>query len=206
LSNWLVLLISGCSSTGKTTLARQIAAYYAAECVQVDDFRLVMQRVTTPATHPDLHYLVDPSRAEERDTLNADQMAERLRRIGEIVSKALEVVIAHHLSTMRPIVIEGDGIIPALARQQQFESVTLMQPGRLRFVLLDEPDEANILKRLLARGRGLHSAPEQTQNQAAHTAWRYGQWLRAEAERLRLPIIVSSPYDTLIERVLKTLK
>ena len=107
----------------------------------------------------------------------------------------LPVVIANHLESNAPIVLEGDFILPALAAQTMFDD----QPnaGQVRAVFLYEEDEAQILNNFLQREPA--SGP---QHKRAHVSWLYGQWLKTEAERYGLVALPARPWDNLFERVL----
>jgi hypothetical protein len=55
---------------------------------------------------------------------------------------------------------------------------------------------------MLARGRGFERMPTDEQRANAHTAWRYGKWLRDEAEKHHALVIPARPLETLFERTL----
>src|SRR5215471_7063645 len=93
---WCVLLIGGSSGTGKTTAAKAIAQRLSVECVQLDDFRLVLEAVTTPSQQPALHIL---NNAQLADNLSSEEMCQKLIDVAQVMSKAIESVIAHHVAT-----------------------------------------------------------------------------------------------------------
>jgi len=194
-SPWTVLLIGGSSGTGKTTLARAIARAAGAAWIEADDFRLVLQRLTTPARQPELHAFLSGdvwSRPPE-------ELRDRFIAVGEIVSNALEIVVANHVATDAPLVLEGDGIVPAMASLRTFAG---LEVGDLvRAVVLIEPDEAVILRAMLDRGRGIGRLTEPEQRAQARGSWLYGQWLRTQAERHGLPVVEARPWATLADRV-----
>jgi hypothetical protein len=74
----------------------------------------------------------------------------------------------------------------------------LMRDVRALFV--DEPDEETIFANMLARGRGFNRMPPDEQRANAHAAWRYGGWLREEAEKHHALMIPARPQETLFER------
>src|SRR5690348_6357702 len=90
---WTVLLIGGHSGTGKTVVARTLARQWSLALTEVDDFRLVLQRVTTPAQQPALHAMLadlgDPGTP-------AEALCRDLIAVAEVMSTALEIVIANH--------------------------------------------------------------------------------------------------------------
>jgi hypothetical protein len=48
--------------------------------------------------------------------------------------------------------------------------------------------------------------PPQEQRANIHAAWRYGGWLRDEAEKHHAPLIPARPLETLFERTLALLQ
>ena len=54
--NWDVLLIGGHSTSGKSTVGRQLGRRFAVPVSQVDDYRLILQRATNPGQVKGLHF------------------------------------------------------------------------------------------------------------------------------------------------------
>jgi 2-phosphoglycerate kinase len=198
---WKVLLIGGSSGTGKTVSATALAKRLGTENAQLDDFRLVLEQITTISQQPALHFLEDPQNAHTVEQLSPEDLCEKLIEVAQVMSRAIEIVIAHHVATDRPLILEGDGLLPHLAAQQHFVNLDV-QPGMVRFVLLYEPDEATLLANLKGRKRGIDHRPEAVQRRQAHTAWLYGQWLRSEALRYHVPVIASASWQNLPDRIL----
>lgn len=117
------------------------------------------------------------------------------------MSHRLEVVVAHHVATGLPLVLEGDGIVPSLAAQHNFAGSDV-EEGQVRSVFIYEPDEKVIEANMEVRGRGFqHNTKAERQTQV-RMSYLYGEWLREEASRLSLPIIESRPWNTLADRVM----
>ncbi|MDP8903898.1 MAG: hypothetical protein M3N29_01045 [Chloroflexota bacterium] len=199
----LVLLIGGGSGTGKTTLAAILSEHLAMPVNQADDFRLFGQRITSPAEQPALHYFVDPEGDLARLTATPGQLLERLIAIAELVSHGLEVVIAHHLATGRPLILEGDSIAPGLALHNAHAGSPA--GGRVGAAFLHEPDEAAILAGMRSRGRGIERLSPIEQERGARVAWLYGNWIAEQAARAGLPVVDARPHATLEQRVLAAL-
>ncbi len=197
---WQVLLIGGASGTGKTGLAQRLGRKLGMSVLLADDIRMAIQHLTTPDQFPDLHFFFT-----HPDIW--DQPAEMLRdgwiAVGQQVSTALEMVIAHHLvvSGVGSIIIEGDGILPGLAVQTQFVWTKLDSPDLVRSIFLHEPDESILLENMRQRGRGFDEFTTQQQVNFAHGAWLFGNWLKSEAEKCACPVIPCRPWDTLDERI-----
>jgi 2-phosphoglycerate kinase len=199
-SEWTVLLIGGSSSVGKTTLAKQIGLYFGVPWLQVDDLRLALQNssVLLPNHTEALYFFT----SEEVWELPPARLCDGLTAVGEVLSPAIEIVIANHVETKAAIVIEGDGILPALLTRPEVHK----RSTQVRAVFLLEPDEEVILANIVARGRGVKGRTEVKLHTEARTKWLYGQWLREEAHRYNLPVVESRPWSTLFERIISVIQ
>src|SRR5215212_7081040 len=114
---WQVLLLGGASGTGKTRLGYRLARLLAIGITEVDDFQVVLERMTTPEQQPALHFWrthPDPG------SLSAEEIHEQGLDILSVMRAALEAVVSNHLESGTPVVLEGDFIHPALAVQEAF--------------------------------------------------------------------------------------
>ena len=186
---WTVLLLGGASGVGKSSVSYRLARHFGVDCLEVDDFQAVLERMTTPAEQPELHFFA--TRREEWRRLDEEGRLAHALRYGAVMAEALEVVVANHLEGGAPIVLEGDFILPSLAAQETFGGEPA--DGRVRAVFLYEEDEAQIARNYLAR-EGREQAGR------ARASWRYGEWLRGEAARLGLPAVAARPWETVLER------
>jgi 2-phosphoglycerate kinase len=196
---WTVVLVGGPSGTGKTMVAERVGLQFHVPWLQVDDLRLALQRsqVTLPRGTDALYFFLDHP---DVSSLPPERLRDGLIAVGEVLFPALEVVIEHHVVTDKPLVIEGDGILPSLvARSAVREYVA---GGHVRAVFLIEPDESAIRSNMLARGRGFEARTTDEQHIEVQARQLYGQWLAEEAQRYGLPVLESRPWDTLVERVL----
>jgi 2-phosphoglycerate kinase len=192
---WTVLLLGGHSAVGKTVVARQLARMYGVGLVEVDDVRLVLQRVTTPEQQPILHSFLLTNILE----WSAEMLRDRLIAVNRIVASALEIVVANHVATNSPCILEGDGILPAFAAQTSFADLDVGSSVRAVFVV--EHSKERIYQSMKMRGRSFDTfAPEQ-QQQWIELSWHYGQWLAQEAARYGLPVVPAQPWETLAARI-----
>ena len=189
---WEVLLLGGPSGVGKTSVSYRLARHFGVGITEVDDFQNLLEAMTTPEQQPAIHFWRTHPAPE---TLAAATIIEQLREQGRAMGPGLEAVIANHLETHTPIVLEGDFILPELAARPRF----LDQPndGRVRAVFLYEPDEAQLLANYLQREPGAGS-----QSKRAQVSWLHGQWFKDEAERHGLPALPARPWDTVLDRVI----
>jgi hypothetical protein len=118
--------------------------------------------------------------------------------VGQVMASGLEAVIANHLETDTPIVLEGDFIQPALAAQTTFAG--LPNAGQVRALFLYEADERQLIENFLRR-----EPQHGPQVKRARVSWLYGKWLTHEAERFGLPTLAARPWATLFDRIVATL-
>ncbi len=189
---WDVLLLGGPSGVGKTSVSYPLARHFGVGIMEVDDFVRLLERMTTPEQQPAVHRI----RAHpDADRLSDREVVDHLLDLGGAMAAGLEAVIANHLETATPVVMEGDFILPALAARADFDG----QPngGRVRAVFLEEPDEPQLVANFLSREP---HAPMQTRR--ARVSWLYGRRLAEDANRLGLPVLTARPWDTVLERVI----
>ena len=191
-----VFLIGGHSTVGKSTVARELGHRLGVPVMQVDDLRLALQRATKPGQIEGLHFFQQLDLVRQA---TPDERVARLMRIGEIMSDALEAVIAHHVLTKTPIIIEGDGILPKLAAQATCDGVDVR--GRVKSVFIVEPDEGRFTT--IRDRRWPEAAKDADAAMWLRLAWSYGQLIAYEASALDLPVINSWPIETLADRVSK---
>jgi sugar diacid utilization regulator len=112
---WDVLLIGGASGVGKTSVSYRIAQHYGVGITEVDDFQVILERITTPEQQPILHYW--RTHHDEALRMSEDQQLAFMIAYSQVMATALDLVIGNHLASNAPIVLEGDFILPSLAIQ-----------------------------------------------------------------------------------------
>lgn len=179
-AGWRMLLLGGASGIGKSTIAMRLGRRLGLPWLQVDDFRLALVRSGIPFPDADAVPTFDGSGG--------------LLDHGRLLSPAIEVVIENHADQRNPAILEGDAILPAI-----FERPSVRRnadSGWLRAVFLYEPEEGTILENMRRRGRTLSDTAHARKN------WRYGAWLRNEAEARGIPTLPVRPWDTLGDRIM----
>ena len=170
---WQVLLLAGPSGTGKTAISYRLARRFDVGITEIDDFQVLLERLTTPAQQPALHFW---RRHPTPEQLPPETILEHQLAVCRVSSPGLEAAIAGHLETDTPIVLEGDCLLPELAAQPPFAGQR--NAGRVRALFLYEDDEQQTLANFVQR------EPERrAQEQRAHVSWLFGRCLRAEAAR-----------------------
>ncbi len=209
--NWLVLLIGGPSGVGKSVVARQLGRQFSISWLQVDDVRLAFQRshVTLPEKTSELYFFEETPHIWR---LPPERLRDGLIAVGQIMMPALEIVIENHVDTLAPIIIEGDGILPALLARPAVRDRAI--DGQMRAIFLIESEESAMLANIEVRRQGIsddvmwrRGNPEQTGEEVrteARAKWLYGQWLADEARRQGLPVLEPRPWSTLIQRMMES--
>lgn len=183
-----VFLIGGASGVGKTNISYRLASRFGVGITEIDDFQVILERMTTPDQYPELHFF--QTRQDEWHRMDEEQRLEHGIRYAEVMACALEPVIANHLESGTSILLEGDFLLPSLGVRPAYDEVPA--DGRVRAIIVYE-DEAQIGRNYLAR-------EHEPQHGRARASWRYSEWLRREAERLGVPTIPARPWDTVFER------
>lgn len=188
--SWEVLLLGGPSGTGKTSVSYRLAQYFRIGITEVDDFQVILERMTTPEEQPVLHYWNTHPEARH---MSPEEIVKLTIAIGQIMAPALEAVINNHIESQAPVVLEGDFILPAVA--------SLFSKSLVRAIFLYEESEEQLRQNFLQR------EPENgPQEKRARVSWLYGQWLKQEAERVGALAVPARPWDDLFERILAALQ
>jgi 2-phosphoglycerate kinase len=192
--SWDVLIIGGASGTGKTSASYALAHHFGVGIMEVDDLHIMAERMTTPEQQPLLHYWrTNP----EASRLSARQILELHIAVSRVLSPAIRAVIANHLETRTPIVLEGDYLLPEILAPSEPERSPQIE--RVSGVFIFEPDEGQIHRNFAAR-----EPDEGDQAGRARVSWLFGQWLKDSCQRFGLPAIASRPWDSLQERIKET--
>lgn len=120
--NWHVLLIGGGSGVGKTVISQVLARQLGVFLLSADDVRLALQHTTTPEQQPALHLFWENREVWQQ---SPEAFCNGLIEVGKVVSHALEIIVAHHITIkdVGAVIIEGGGILPGFATQDHFEQL-----------------------------------------------------------------------------------
>jgi 2-phosphoglycerate kinase len=188
---WQVLLLGGASGVGKTQISYRLAQHFEVGLTEVDDFQVILEAMTTPEQYPVLHFW----RTHREDVLrmNEDEHLEFMLSYCKVLDQAPALVIANHIESRAPIVLEGDFILPSLAVQPRYGDIDV--EGQVRAVFVYEASEDQLGHNFLAREG--HEQPGR-----AHASWRHSEWLRKECHRLGVPTMPARPWATAFERAI----
>jgi 2-phosphoglycerate kinase len=191
--SWQVLLLGGPSGVGKTSVSYRLAHHFGIGITEVDDFQVILERMTTPAEQPALHYWQTHPEAGNQP---AEEIVKHTIAVGQAMAPALEVVIGNHLESQTPIILEGDFILPTLVTSFPESSVQ----SQVRAIFLYEESEEQFRHNFLQR-----EPKHGLQEKRARVSWLYGQWLKQEAERAGTLTVPARPWHDLFERILTAL-
>jgi 2-phosphoglycerate kinase len=193
--DWQVVLLGGASGVGKTSVSYRLAQHFGVGLTEVDDFQVVLEGMTTPQQYPVLHYW--RTHFEEAIRMTEDEQVAFFIRFARIMARALTLVIANHIESRAPVVLEGDFILPSLAIQTTYGDVPA--DGHVRAVFLYERDEEQISRNYLLRDG-------EEQPLRARVSWLVSEWLRGEAERLGVPAVPARPWETVLQRTIQAVE
>ncbi|MGQ9684364.1 MAG: hypothetical protein ACUVX9_17700 [Anaerolineae bacterium] len=136
--------------------------------------------------------------------LSPEGFRDALIKVARIVCGALEIVVANHVATDTPTILEGDGLLPAFAAQHVFagRDAEALVPA----VFIVEQDEARVLDVVTARSGGSGTWTADRHSRYARATWLYGQWLRREAISHSIPVVDCRPWETLADRIVSAVQ
>jgi 2-phosphoglycerate kinase len=194
-----VLLLGGGAGTGKSTVAKQLAAKFSVPLLPLDDIWVLLKSATTRESHPQFH-LLDGG----HDSANNPSAAVQLfTRTSSAICRVMESVVAHHLEDGDPVIIEGAALLPTFAALTKFNG-RVAKPGSVKGIFLFERSEHGLLHTLSLK-RGWSNEPTEAQLGHVRMHWEFGDKVRRDASRFGLPVLDSQPLDTLSTRVSEVL-
>lgn len=195
-------MVFGASGIGKSTTVAEIGRRYGISWLQVDDLRLALQysRVTLPERTEALYYFDE---TPDVWTRTPAELRQAFIDVAEVLVPALRAVIHSHVVTDVPMVIEGDGVLPSLAKDPLLE--LLVESGVIRFCCIATPGVDELVQNMLARGRGVDPVVTDRPRAQATANEVFGTWLESEASRLGIPVVPSRPFDTLADRIIEAI-
>lgn len=202
---WRVLLIGGNSGVGKTFIARELVRPLGIPFIMADDIRIALQQATTAVHNPNLHVFLGYEEAQwqQPETILRDWIT-----VANEMIKPLKAIMAHHIFVEEAgqLIIEGDSILPALARQQTFNdapgSNKVVIGEKVQAIFMIEDNEEKILSNLRQRDRGISAVSEKQQAAFARASALYARWLAQEARANQIPVLAAEPRENIMERIM----
>lgn len=196
-----VVLIGGAPRSGKSTVARMLAAKLGYSYLSIDDLGEAIRAVTNKHSHPALHPMAGYEYREyyiqrSIQQLIADTIAEH-----HAIWPALESVIRKHTTWAEPTIIEGWSLQP-----ERVASLALPGFKSLWFI-----SDENVLKERISNDvlfyRGATDEESMIKNYFARCCW-HNSRLKEDVARLGMASIEVSSQATpvqLVERCLNLL-
>lgn len=193
---WDVLVVGGASGVGKSTTAYRLAHELGVGICEVDDLHQAVLTMTTPDQQPVLHrWHTSP----EAMAMSPTDIVDLHIAVCRTLIPAVRDVIAQHVEDGRPIVLEGDYLVPELLDARHGWAAKDLE--RVRAVFLHEPDTSQVARNLLDR------EPEQgDQTGRASVTQLFGTWLRDECSGRAAVSLEVRPYATVSERLLAAIR
>jgi 2-phosphoglycerate kinase len=111
-----VIVIGGAPFSGKTTLAKRLAAQRGCALVAIDDLGTAVRAVTTPQSHPALHPMAGWEYRAYYVAHPPSTLIEHSRREHQALWPAIVAVIHAHLGWAGPVILEGWQLDPERVR------------------------------------------------------------------------------------------
>jgi 2-phosphoglycerate kinase len=179
----LVTLVCGASGVGKSRTALGLAARYGVPLSEADDIVTALEAMTSAEQQPQLHYW---NTHPDAHTWPPERIADLHFQVVDVLRPAFAAVIADHIASRAPVVMEGDYLSAELA---------LARPGLVRAVVLDEPDEQQLVANYQAREPDHH-----TQHHRASVSILIGAQLAQRARTARMPVLPARPWTNQLDR------
>ncbi|MGH1428840.1 MAG: hypothetical protein ACRBEE_12925 [Arenicella sp.] len=177
-----VILLGGAPNTGKTTVSRLIASRLNYACLSTDDLLRAITSVTTPKTHPDLHFMTDWATQEYYVNHSVDTLILHAVERFKTFRTAIDTVIKSHVSRGSPIVIEGFGLWP-----EEIKNLDLPDTG-MAWLVADETLLDQRTRSIRPIYEGASDEERMIQNYVGRSVWFNSKVVEAVG-RLNIPSI-----------------
>ena len=200
--DFTVVLIGGPPGAGKTTLGRSLAARLGFASLTVDDLVTVGRILTDEVSHPAFHKMRRVGATAYFTDSPGEQLVADSLEFEEVMWPVVEQVIASHLATKGPIVMDWWLLSPA--------KVAALSNSRIRSLWLNI-DSVALTERERSNVEFFGEPPDSGQilaNFMHRSLWR-NDLVASEATALGLPVVRlsgdESPQDV-VERALELLE
>ena len=190
--NWKILLIGGPNGTGKTTIAGKLSRLYSVPFLQLEDVRVAMQAVVSEESAPGFKSFFD-SWPKSLLTETSIKLVNEYISIARCVWRGVDYIIQNHLNNNQPLILEGDLIIPSLLQKTN---------GEVKSIFLYDSKE-NLYKREFPKD--ISGEDKKIFSKFIEFNAELGKIIKDDAQKIGLPVIHSSPINSLYQRVLTTM-
>lgn len=148
--------------------------------------------MTTAEQQPALHHWATHPEAAE---LEPEGILQLHLAVADALGPALDAVVANHLESDTPVIVEGDYLLPSFVARASFRGIPAN--GQVVSLFLHEPEVGQLVANFAGR-----EPDDDAQHGRARVSALFGEWLAAEAARYDVPIVPARPWSTLEGRVL----
>jgi 2-phosphoglycerate kinase len=196
-----VIVIGGAPFSGKTTLAKRLAAQRGYGLVAIDDLGTAVRALTTPQSHPALHPMAGWYYRAYYVAHPPPTLIEHSRRKHQALWPAIAAVIHAHLQWAGPVILEGWQLEP-----ERLQSVT--HPHlRACWLLVDEAVLEARLRADTAFYQGCTDVERFIRHYMARSRWVNDRVRYAAAHEagVVLPVGPEDTVDTIVTRCMQRL-
>lgn len=180
---WLITVVLGASGAGKSSVAVPLATRYGVPVCAEDDIVTAVRALTTPEQQPLLHYMVTQP---DMFTWPPAKIADHHVALSEALRPGLHAVIADHIESDAPMVLEGDYLLPGM--------VAGFGPD-VRAVVVHEPDAGQLAANFAIR------MPGEDHTLRAAVSAELDRRLVEDANRVGVPVVPGRPWHDVVDRV-----
>jgi 2-phosphoglycerate kinase len=185
----LVTLVCGASGVGKSRAALALAARAGLPLAEADDIVTALRAITTGEQLPVLHYWAAHPEAR---SWAPPRIADLHLEVCDALRPAFAAVVADHVESGTPVVMEGDYLTPELARAY---------PDAVRAVVITEADVDQLVANYAVR-----EPHDGEQRRRAEVSVLVGARLADRARRVGAAAVPARPWGDQLDRLDEALR
>ncbi|MGO9451259.1 MAG: AAA family ATPase [Candidatus Binataceae bacterium] len=180
-----IILIGGAPTTGKSTVADQVAKQFGVPWISTDQMRKIMRKVANRADHPKLFNPEGYSVERFLTEFSAQQMLQIQLEQGEAVWTVAQAFIREDWMWTKGFVVEGIHILPHLVARD------FRDGERLKAVFLVDEDTDRMRRVIYTRGLSgdAKTYSDDVKEKEVELVTLFNHWLKAEVERFGFPLV-----------------
>jgi len=188
----MIILIAGGSSTGKSTLAKELSKKLKINLISSDDIRIAIQQ--THNKNNVINFFLQKNIFNKYDT---PYLIKKHQEVNKIVCKGLEAVVSHNSYIKNNLIIEGDDILPEFIKQisKKFKNI--------KSIVLFEDNKKNIIKNINKRNRHLNKISKKELEKNIEFIYQDNIRILNSAKKNNLNILSTRPFKTILQRAMK---